>query len=274
MKQEALANLEKFRDLLKSLKKELNATNSKTINKISIRRMADSVATIWVEELRSALEHKFKLDKELIRETADDMKHLHRLSRPNNLKSSYLRVISRVLKRFDDKFILPIKQMSIEVEKILDLTKIIPTLPDPAESQYLQEAVECASSGHTRAAIVMGWCCAVDRIQRKIMSIGFSQFNATSHKLKNQTSGKYRRWNKEFCISSLAELQEIFDKDLIVLIEGMGLIDSNQAQRLEICFLYRNHSAHPGEAPIEEPHVITFFTDINTIILQNPKFSV
>jgi hypothetical protein len=120
----------------------------------------------------------------------------------------------------------------------------------------------------------MGWCYAVDRMQRKIMSLGFSRFNATSIKLKNQSSGKFKRWNKEFNISTLSELQTIFDADLIIVLEGMGLIDGNQAQRLETCFQYRNHSAHPGEAPIDDPHVVTFFNDINKIIVQNPKFAI
>ncbi|MHC4075080.1 MAG: hypothetical protein ACYSRZ_01520 [Planctomycetota bacterium] len=202
------------------------------------------------------------------------MKHLHVLSRPNNLKSSYLSVLSDVLKQFDNRFILPIKQTSFAVEKVLDLTKIIPTLADPDESLYLKEAIECAAAGYRRAAIVMGWCCAIDRIQRKIMSLGFSRFNSTSTKIKNQTSGKFKRWNKEFKISTLSELQTVFDTDLVVVLEGMGLIDGNQAERLETCFEYRNHSAHPGEAPIKDTHVITFFTDINTMILQNPKFTI
>ena len=138
----------------------------------------------------------------------------------------------------------------------------------------MQEAVECAAAGHSRAAIVMGWCCAVDRVQRKLMSLGLSKFNAASKKLKDKTTGKFKRWKKVFSISNLSELQTVFDKDLIVILEGMGLVDGNQAQRLDTCFQYRNHSAHPGDAPIAEAHVVTFFTDINSIILQNPTLAV
>ena len=274
MKQDILNSLENFRKSLRDIRKELNSHPSKRVNKKSIREAADNIATMWVEELRSPLEHKFRLDKEVIFETATAMKRLHVLSRPNNLKSSYLKMINKVLKKFDDRFLLPIKQTSFAIEKVLDLTKIIPTILYPEESKYFQEAVDCAAAGYRRAAIVMGWCCAIDRIQRKIMSIGFSKFNATSVKLKNQNTGKFKRWNKKFNISTLSELQTVFDPDLIIIIEGMGLIDGNQAQRLETCFQYRNHSAHPGEAPIDDPHVITFFTDINSIILQNPKFAI
>lgn len=75
-------------------------------------------------------------------------------------------------------------------------------------------------------------------------------------------------------IKTIGELQTIFDSDLIVVMKGMGLIDGNQAQRLETCFQYRNHSAHPGEAPIDDPHIVSFFTDINNIIFQNLKLTI
>lgn len=272
MKKDILNKLDKYRRHLLQLKKELTILPYERVNRKPLRDVADDIATMWVEELRSPLEHKFCLDKSVIAETADSMKRLHVLSRPNNLKSSYLKVVNRVLRKYNDKFILPIKQKSFVIEKVLDLTKIIPTLPIIEESKYLQEAIECATAGYRRAAIIMGWCCAIDRMQRKVMSIGFSEFNKTSLKLKNKSKGKFKKWNKEFSISTLSELQQVFDNDLIIILEGMGLLDGNQAQRLETCFQYRNHSAHPGKSPIDNPHVIVFFTDINEIILQNQKF--
>ena len=66
----------------------------------------------------------------------------------------------------------------------------------------------------------------------------------------------------------------MFDSDLIIILEGMELLDRNQSQRLETCFQYRNHSAHPGLAPIDPTHVVSFFTDIAKIIILNPNFSL
>jgi len=273
MKKPILDKVEAFKKELQLLKKEVNALATPQVNRKAIRDHADAIATTWVEELRSPLEHKAKLPPELIEQTAADMKQLHILSRPSNLKSSYLTVIDRTLKKFDDKFVLPIKQSATEVESIFDLQKLVPGLPNPDESDYLKEAVECAAAGHRRAAIVMGWCAVVDKFQQKLMRVGLDKFNATSTKIKAQTSGKYKRWNKEFNVTTLSELQTVFDSDIVIILEGMSLIDGNEAERLEICFTYRNQSAHPSAAPIADPNVVAFFSDITAIVLANPVFN-
>jgi len=274
MKESVLATLRQFKADLQALRKDVKRIAGERVSQKSIRNQAENLATRWVEDVRSPIEHKFKLSSEAISEMSEQMKQLHVVSRPNNRKSSYLKILDSALRDFDDRFILPVQQFAAEVETIFDLQKLVPGLADPAEHEYLDEAVRCAAAGFKRAAIVLGWCAAIDRMQRKILLIGLSSFNTTSTKLKAQTSGKFKRWNKEFAITTLSELQTVFDSDLVVVLEGMGLLDGNQAERLETCFQYRNHSAHPGQAPIGDPHLVAFFTDINEIVLQNPKFAL
>lgn len=55
---------------------------------------------------------------------------------------------------------------------------------------------------------------------------------------------------------------------------GMQLTDSNPRTRLHSCFEMRCHSAHPGEAPITEYNLWSFFSDLEQIIFQNPKFAL
>lgn len=274
MKEELIEQLREFERDLKALQSQLKGLTGKCVTKNAHRAEAERLATFWVETLRSPLEHRFKLPSDEILAASECAKKLHQLSRPNNLKSSYLTVIQKLLKKFQDRFVLPIQQTAIAIETSADLQKILKLLQDPKESAYLQEAMECAARGCRRAACVMGWCAAINRMQKKIEEIGFARFNATSSQLKSQTSGKFKRWNKEFTVSTRSELQQVFDTDLIVLLEGMGLLDDNQAQRLEVCFLYRNNSAHPGEAPIEEANLIAFFSDIEKFILSNPNFKL
>ncbi len=275
MKTEALRLLKSFETDLRSVRKNIGSLECDRVSTQELRRAAEELATRWVEDLRSPLEHKFQIAKETIAETSESMKHLHVLSRPSNRKSSYLEVLDAVLDHFKDKFVLPIQQTSGAVESKLDLQKLVSGLPSPDESEYLKEAIDCANAGFNRGAIVLGWCAAIDRIQKRVQALGFAKFNAASTALKNQTSGRHKRWNKEFNITTLSELQSVFDNDLITVCEGLDLLDSNQADRLtDVDFQYRNHSAHPGEAPIEDPHLVAFFTDINTIILTNAKFKV
>jgi hypothetical protein len=273
MKKPILEKVEAFKRDLQILKKEVTALATVQVNRKGIRDQADVIATYWVEKLRSPLEYKAKLPADLIEQTAADMKQLHVLSRPSNLKTSYLAVINRTLRKFEDKFVLPIKQSATEVESVFDLSKLVPGLANPDESDYLKEAIECAETGNRRAAIVMGWCAVVDKFQQKIMRLGLDKFNAMSRKIKAQSSGKFKRWNKEFSCLTLSELQTVFDTDLVVVLEAMNLIDGNEAERLEVCFMYRNQCAHPSAAPIADPNVVAFFSDINAIVLQNPRFN-
>lgn len=274
MKTLFIESLRKYKDDLSLLKREIGKLKTIAVSRRELRQSAENLASRWVEDLRSPLEHKFKIEKSIIEKTSELMKKLHVLSRPNNQKSSYTRCINQILKDFDNKFILPIQQKAEEIHDIPELQKILKEITDQDESEYLHEAISCAQADYSKAAIVMGWCAAIDRIQRKIMSIGFGKFNTASQLIKAQTSGKFKRWNKEFNVKTLSELQTIFDTDLIVILEGMGLIDGNQAERLGTCFQYRNHSAHPGEAPVEPVHLVSFFVDINKIILSNTSFSL
>lgn len=273
MKIEFIAKLREFKKSISSLKREVGKLTTTQVSRMSLRNDAEAIASQWVEELRSPLEHKYKIDKKVIEATSEQMKKLHVLSRPNNLKSSYTRCLNIILKNYDDNYILPLQQEGGDVKDIPELRKLLPSSDEVELSEYLTEAIACAEAGHYKASIVMGWCAAIDKMQKKVLALGFNTFNSGSRKVKSQSSGKFKRWNKEFNISTLSELQTVFDTDLIIVLEGMELLDGNQSQRLESCFQYRNHSAHPGEAPIEPAHVVSFFTDIAKIVILNPDFS-
>jgi hypothetical protein len=274
VKQEILDKLLAFEASMRRLRADIKALEVDRVNRQIIREQADDLATEWVEDLRSPLEHKFSLDPAVIEDMSAQMKRLHVLSRPGNRKTSYVETLSAALKDFKNRYVLPIQQTSFESDTKFDLANLVKGLEDVDETEYLTEAIACANSGYRRAAIVMGWCAAIDRAQRKIQLLGFQAFNDAAANIRAQSTGKYKRWNKAFTVASLSDLQEIFDTDLIVVLEGMGLIEGNQAQRLRTDFEYRNNSAHPGRAPIEDPHLVAFFTDICAIILLSPEFDL
>jgi hypothetical protein len=275
MKTEILEKLRTFESDLRELRRNVKALTVTTVGVKALRNQAEALADRWVEELRSPLEYKFKLSAETIKVTSEQIKRLHVLSRPSNLKSSYIALLDEILDGFKDKFILPIQQTPVAVENIFDLQKLVLGLPDPEESEYLKEAIDCANSNFRKAAIVLGWCAAIDRIQKKIQVLGFAAFNKMSTHMKQQNAGRHKHFKKEFSIATLGDLQAVFDPDLIQVCEGLGLFDSNETERLlKVDFQYRNHSAHPGKAPIEDAHVLSFFIDINKMVLTNPKFEL
>ena len=72
----------------------------------------------------------------------------------------------------------------------------VTALKDPEVGAYFQEAIDCAKNGFVRAAAVMAWCAAIDRVHRKIEQVGFSTFNVTSAQMASQQKGRFKRFNQ------------------------------------------------------------------------------
>lgn len=272
-KDELILGLHNFQKALRQLRKTVDSLRTDRVTRKDIRDSADRIVTEWVENLRSPLEYRYKIAESIVQETSNLIKRMHVLSRPNNRKSSYLEVIDALLADFEDKYVAPVKLFASTPKSLASLETILSSIPAGAYSDYMQEAITCAAHGCYRASIVLGWCATVHRLQTKVTSLGFQAFNNASTQMKAATSGKFKKWNKEFSVSTLAELQEVFDSDLLLVLEWMQLLDGNQASRLKSCFDYRNQSAHPGNAPIQEPHIVAFFSDIVTIVLSNNTFA-
>jgi hypothetical protein len=273
MKAQVLEKLESLEARLRRLRRDVKKLGVKQVGRKNLRDDAESLANFWVEEVRSPLEHRFSLPEGVISRYADGFKQLHVLSRPNNLVTSYIKCLNGLLKSFKNDLVLPVQQ-SPGVSERDQLRDLIAQVPEEDVSEYLREAAACAEQGYLRAAIVLGWCAAIDRIHKKLVDIGLNMFNAASAQMKKQTSGRFRKFNEAFAVSTLAELQEVFDGKLLWVLEGMELIDSNQGNRLRSLLQYRTQSAHPGEAPIGEVHVLAFFSDIIDIVLTGPTFSL
>jgi len=87
------------------------------------------------------------------------------------------------------------------------------------------------------------------------------------------TSGRFKKFSSPQRITSISELREVFDSNILWILEGMHLIDNNQHTRLRSCFELRCQSGHPGDAPVTEYNLLSFFSDIYEIVLKNPKFA-
>lgn len=255
---------------LKCLRKTLKTETVSQVGKKALRDRANELGSRWhrdfVPKLRSAVSTEI-----LDRYNAAFMR-LIKLSGPNNLRSSYLETLNALIPPFRDELIIPAKQGSFSAPAPSAFDSFFASLGNPDESEYLGEAIACARAGYSRAAAVLGWSATIDRVHRKIDELGFRQFNVTSAEMASQQTGRYKKFNQVQNVNSISEIRAVFDTVVLWIIEGMGLIDSNQHTRLRSCFDMRCQCAHPGDAPITQFNLLSFFSDLDQIILSNAKF--
>lgn len=266
--------LKAFLDDLKTFRKDLKDEQKEQVAKKALRNRAEELGTRWFNDISPLVTAGTGFSLEVVEKYSKGFARLIKLSAPNNLRKSYLETLSGLIKSFRDDLLLPAQQGVGGTAGASQFDSFFAALADQHENEYLREATACAAAGYLRAAVVLGWCAAVDRIQRRIEREGFPSFNIASASLASQTKGRFKRFNQTQNVSSLSELRMVFDTTVLWIIEGMGWIDSNQHTRLRSCFDMRNHGAHPGEAPITEYNLLSFFSDIDTIVLSNSTFAL
>ena len=264
--------LEALLSRVKALRKSLKAEAGKTVNKLAIRSEAKALGGEWHKDFAPKLKHS--LTSEALENYSTQFTRLIRLSAPNNLVSSYLSAVELITKPFNDELLIPSQQGALGTAASSSFDAFFASLSNADESDYLAEAVACAKQGHFRAAVVLGWSAAIDRIQRVLEQKGLDKFNSMAGQMAAATSGRYKRFKKIDLVTTIAELQEVFDRPLLWVIEGMGMIDTNEHTRLGSCFDMRCHGAHPGNAPITLYNLMSFFSDLDQIVFMNPKFKL
>lgn len=259
---------------LKHLRRDIKSLTTPQVARKSIRERSKDLGSRWHREVSARLKAVTSIPPDAIKRYDEAFTRLIRLSAPNNLKASYLETLGTLILHFRDELLIPAQQGVLSGPEPSSFDSFFSSLPNPEESEYLREAIACARAGYHRAAVVLGWSAAIDRVHRKIQAVGFAQFNVTSASLASQKTGRFKKFNQAQNIGGLSELREVFDTVVLWIIEGMGLIDSNQQTRLRSCFEMRCQSAHPGDAPITEYNLLSFFSDLDQIVLSNPKFVV
>jgi hypothetical protein len=263
-----------FLSELKALRKEVKAERVTQIAKKHLREKAEQLGSQWCTSLSGELSQSGAIPSEVLERYTEYCSRLIVLSSPNNLKTSYIETLDGLIKPFRSELILPLQRAPSVSGSLALLHRILGTLPDPQENDYLKEACSCAQRGFFRAGVVLGWCATMDRIQRRIEQLGFGKFNVASVQMAGQQKGRFKRFSSPQNVNSLSELREVFDAVVLWVIEGMGMIDSNQHTRLSSCFEMRCQCAHPGDATVTEFNLMSFFSDINQIIFQNPMFKL
>lgn len=271
-KQEVLQIIQNEVTSLKKIRKLLKDVKGKHTSKSDIQELGKNTVTIWFDDVKPALTN-FELDEQIITKCTSYFERLLRLSSANSRISSYNECLDDLISILTKEVIIEVTKLGIKIKQLYQLENILENV-NPKELEYLREAVECAHNHHYRASVVLGWSAAIWRFQKTIEKLGFEEFNKKSEEMKKITSGRYKWFKKSVNVTNMAELQTVFDSQLLWILEYWGLIDSNQHDRLEICFTMRNNSAHPGEAPISPENLLSFYSDLKNMVFDNPKFQV
>ena len=264
-------HLSQFLSELKSLRAAIKTDKAKTVNKASLRSKAEQLSTTWLSTHSKELLASGRINEALIEKYSTVFRQILKITGPSNPKKRYLSLLGDAIKAFKMDLILPMHESPAMSPSLALLTGLFGGLPTEEDS-YLREAIGCAQKGFLRGSVVLGWCAAMARIHETIEHIGLPNFNITSARMASQQKGRFKRFNKVFNASSLGDLREVFDNDVLWVLEGMELIDSNQHTRLHSCFEMRCQSAHPGEAPVTEFNLLSFFSDLKEIVFDSGKF--
>jgi hypothetical protein len=273
-KQDLVAIVKSLKADLAALKKKLPKFSGKQINNKKFLTELEVLATTWFEKIEAQLRGAVRLDDAILSMYHDQFAKMLELSGLNPAKTTVQTVLETTFKSFHSEIVVPVLKHQEAVNKFPKLGNLLSHVTG-LEHDYLSEAIDCANLEKFRASIILGWCATIGRLHGFIEKEGFHKLNKASKQMTAITTGRYKRFNSTYDIQNLSDLRmTVFDRQLLWILEFLGDIDGNQHERLGICLTVRDTCAHPGEATISEENLLSFFSDIDTMIFSNPKFAL
>jgi len=271
-KDEFINILKVYRKDIFDLAKLCKKMSGKQVQSKTLLEKLETSATRWFDQIEVTLRATFHLDDEILNKYREPFGKILELSGGRPSKRVILTILESILRSFKSDILVAVQMHQAVLSKFPSLEAVI-SHAIGLEIDYLTEAIDCARLGKRRAAIILGWCAAVNRLHLYIENEGFAKFNQASLQLSNIQAGRYKRFKKKFAIQNLSDLRmTVFDSDLMWVLEFLGVIDGSQHERLGICYTMRNTCAHPGEANVTDENLLSFFSDIDTLVFANARF--
>lgn len=241
----------------------------------SLRTRINDLARHWFEEFSTNIRKETTVSDEIVNKIDAAMEKAIQMASGNNRKNSYVTLLVPLRKAIQRDVLIPVirsgRTSSVIWEGVAQ--KILVRITSIEERQYYEEAFKAARNQCYKAATVMAGCAVIDRLRQLVVKKGLPAFNSTSKKLKLMQSGFYKRFNKEFNIKIENELQEVFERDLAIVISGMVALDLNQLQAIFHLFDVRNSCAHPSASIMDELSFAHFLNEIYNLVLNNTKLA-
>ena len=249
-----IEQLERFLSSLTDLQEAIKKNKSAFVSRAALRTQAKSCCKSWLN-ISTQLRGDGFLDDQTLNLIDEKLEKILELTDSNNRKVSYTKLLAPLPKEIQKLVLVPLIKKSKTAQNPLTaaiLSKIYSSLNSDEERKYFEEAARAGASQCYKAATVMAWCAAIDRLRKVVEKLGLNNFNKMSKQLKARKAGHYKHFSKEFNIKQTNELQEVFDKDLITILSAMVNLDLNELKAVLHLFEVRNHCAHPSTYEMDE----------------------
>jgi hypothetical protein len=266
---------ERFIVQLSELLLLIRANRSEFVSKQNLRHKLTAVSKKWLQELTPHIRASGKIADAVVNELDSTFERILSLAGSNNRKKSYVKHLKDATQVLQQSVLVPLIK-STPTTSLLDgiTAKVLAQNLSAEQKNYLKEAFVAARAGCFKAATVMTWCAIIDRLRSFVLSKGLGVYSQTSTALKQNGTGFYKYFKNEVNITMENELQEIFDRNLIIVISGMNnALDINQAKALLGLFDKRNSSAHPSATVVDELAFASFLNELNALVFTNPKLT-
>jgi hypothetical protein len=270
-KERVVRSLRDLKEGLFSIQRIIETTKTVTLSPEVFAQEVDSAVNLWADAVEREIP-RFEVDGAVIAKYRDNLRKLHSLSSKRNKRASHQAIIKALLRDFHSDLLQPVMFRG-EADASEEIRKTIAGIPYPDQKGYLEEALRCIEADCKRATAVLGWSAAMHHIHSKIEEIGFPKFNGEAAALAKK-GGRFKHFKGIAPIDSISDLRELQDRVILTILDGIGLLESNQRTRLESLLDLRIQASHPGDAEITMPNLVSFFSDLSTLVFNNPKLAV
>lgn len=153
-----------------------------------------------------------------------------------------------------------IEKKVIKAKVSNDLRELLNLIKNPAENEFLKEAINCFEISAYRASIVMVWNLTIDHLFEYILKNELSNFNAALSK----------NTDKRIKITSVVakdDFSEIPENKFIEFCRSANIISNDIRKILDTKLGIRNSYAHPSNIKITESKATEFIEDlVNNVI--------
>jgi|GEM_PF-5127008 len=213
---------------------------------------------------RSAALKKTTKETKKPKETVKDLKFTTEL---NEIKKDLGKDWARILPPEPE---LPlrtlVRSLKAKIEKLSDFGVTT------SEQDYIDEALRCFESKCFRASIILCWTAGMDRIIKKIETIGFDKFDIAAKCLAQSKRFRWFNSSPKTCKDIDEFRKDVREQHICATLYELQLLPQPYVEAMRGFLTLRNNCAHPSGYVPTDGEAIACFTFILGNIFENSNF--